>query len=191
MLSLPLACQGSYPLAPTACDDWCEATKELQCGFYSPAGCVAECEQSGRASRPECRQQFDAALACYQNSEIPCDEDDPFYFFPGPYPCETEAQNLDSCIYTCVGCQSGGSVQCGRYCAAADATRCGRIDVQACRSFCDGSGLPAKYECGATFEALIQCLEQTSVSCDPTLPKACAAQEDALSACHGVCVTCL
>ena len=58
---LSSACQGDYPLAPTNCDRWCEATKELQCGYYDPASCVAGCEEQ-RMDRPECSEEFNAVL---------------------------------------------------------------------------------------------------------------------------------
>ena len=90
------ACQGDYPLEPTNCDRWCEATKEKQCGYYSPAGCVVGCEET-HITRAECSNQFNAALACYEQSEIPCDEDDPYFYYPGPYPCEQEEIALGAC----------------------------------------------------------------------------------------------
>jgi hypothetical protein len=105
---VPAGCQGDYPIAPTACDRWCEAHKELECGYYSPAGCVATCESSGY-SRPECAEVLAIATACYEAVEIPCDEDDPYFYFQGPYPCSEEESAVYNCAFdsSCPECQGG------------------------------------------------------------------------------------
>lgn len=78
------ACSGGYPLPPTRCDEWCDATKGTSCfDSYDPAGCVSACEASGTAV-DECGSEFDAVIACYRNnpaavalrcstsSQVPC-----------------------------------------------------------------------------------------------------------------------
>jgi hypothetical protein len=65
------ACSGGYPLPPTACDEYCNATLGESCPeFYNPAGCVSSCEQNHSAP-PECRTELDAVIACYnQHPEL-------------------------------------------------------------------------------------------------------------------------
>jgi hypothetical protein len=60
-------CQDEYPIAPTRCDQWCEATKSTQCGYYDPAACVASCESQGYGGE-SCTEAFDAALACFRHA---------------------------------------------------------------------------------------------------------------------------
>jgi hypothetical protein len=68
-LALPIsACSGGYPLPPTLCDEWCDATKGGTCEeYYEPAGCVAECERE-HLDHETCRATFDVALSCFRNS---------------------------------------------------------------------------------------------------------------------------
>ena len=58
------ACSGDYPLPPTACDNYCHATKGMQCQFYEPAACVSDCEREERGSEV-CRAQLDAVVTCF------------------------------------------------------------------------------------------------------------------------------
>lgn len=59
------ACEGEYPLAPTACDDWCHLTENVSCEFYSPSSCVRQCEESGYSSR--CAAELHAAMECIKD----------------------------------------------------------------------------------------------------------------------------
>jgi hypothetical protein len=83
--SIP-ACSGGYPLPPTRCDEWCDATKGEQCPeYYNPASCVSNCEREDHA-REACAAELDAVMACfrrtpgaatarctiYVSSELPC-----------------------------------------------------------------------------------------------------------------------
>jgi len=62
------ACSGGYPLPPTRCDEWCDATKGGQCPKgYDPAGCVSTCEKTG-LSRPECATAVESMIACYRKN---------------------------------------------------------------------------------------------------------------------------
>ena len=73
VIALSSACQGGYPIAPTPCDRWCDATKGGSCGlYYDPAGCVVTCEAQGFGSKAMCKQQFDVALACFQSAGELC-----------------------------------------------------------------------------------------------------------------------
>jgi len=66
-LAMP-ACSGDYPLPPTRCDEFCDATKGGFCqDYYSPASCVAECESSDTDAEG-CRALFDASVSCFRQS---------------------------------------------------------------------------------------------------------------------------
>jgi hypothetical protein len=92
------ACSGGYPLAPTRCDEFCDATKGFQCAqFYDPAGCVANCEENNTDAEV-CRVQFDAAVSCFRNTPEAasklCDFSSDAFF---SRPCLTEENALSSC----------------------------------------------------------------------------------------------
>ncbi|HET7543313.1 MAG TPA: hypothetical protein VFK05_25745 [Polyangiaceae bacterium] len=61
------ACQDGYPIAPTRCDRWCKITRASECGFSSPADCVATCESTSGFGA--CNEALDALLACLQAHE--------------------------------------------------------------------------------------------------------------------------
>lgn len=63
-------CQGGYPLAPTVCDDWCEASKGLMCFPDEPAACVASCETQGFSSTL-CEASTRAAVDCMRAHPTP------------------------------------------------------------------------------------------------------------------------
>ena len=95
-LLLPVqACSGGYPLPPTPCDEWCDATKGGICQeYYQPAGCVAECERSG-IDLEGCRPELDAVISCFRQSpnalEQRCVYDNT------PDDCKAEADWLGVC----------------------------------------------------------------------------------------------
>jgi hypothetical protein len=62
--TLAAGCQYGYPIAPTPCDEWCEANRQVGCDARSPAVCVELCEESGMASKRECVATFETALSC-------------------------------------------------------------------------------------------------------------------------------
>ncbi len=66
---LASACQGDYPIAPTACDEWCYVTESWECGKNyqrDPAVCVATCERQGITANPECSAELTAVLECFR-----------------------------------------------------------------------------------------------------------------------------
>ena len=77
-LAMPLgACSGGYPLPPTRCDEWCNATENFACEEdYDPAGCVSACRRSGPAVGSDdsalgpadgrCEAEFQKLIACYR-----------------------------------------------------------------------------------------------------------------------------
>ena len=96
-LALPLpACSGGYPLPPTRCDEFCDATKGGFCqDDYQPASCVAECESSN-TDREICRAAFDEVMSCFRASprarEQRCAYDDV------PDDCASEQELLGLCV---------------------------------------------------------------------------------------------
>jgi hypothetical protein len=91
------ACSGGYPLPPTRCDDWCDATKGGECEeWYQPASCVSQCEQSN-SDREACRAQFDASVSCFRQSPVAlkqlCTYDN------NVHDCQAELQALSMCVY--------------------------------------------------------------------------------------------
>ena len=103
------ACSGGYPLEPTRCDDWCDATRgPLECyDEYDPAGCVSQCEAQ-QLDHEECRSEYDAAVTCYRTTpgatEPVCYSNynpDPSGLSPSPRsPCEGPRQALLICAGT-------------------------------------------------------------------------------------------
>jgi hypothetical protein len=102
------ACSGGYPLEPTRCDDWCDATHgPLECyeTKYDPAGCVSRCEGLS-LDLEQCRGQFDAAVSCYRttpDAKRPVCyynyNPDPTTFEPPPQgPCDAPKQALLNCV---------------------------------------------------------------------------------------------
>ena len=83
-----VGCQGSYPLPPTVCDDWCDVVPSLDCITQNPAACVASCEQEGYSSAM-CEPAAKAVITCLrmqprihslcendpQTSTVPCLEE--------------------------------------------------------------------------------------------------------------------
>jgi hypothetical protein len=93
------ACAGDYPLSPTPCDDYCHATKGLQCDFYSPASCVAQCENDGRGAA-SCRLQLNAVVACFNGSDASEQRCSFSNYGPGVvFSCEAELTSLNDCTF--------------------------------------------------------------------------------------------
>jgi hypothetical protein len=60
-------CDSPYPIAPTACDDWCLATQRAQCEEDYPEGCVSDCEDRAIGRRfPRCEPLWLELAACYR-----------------------------------------------------------------------------------------------------------------------------
>jgi len=67
-VALSLAgCQDGYPIAATRCDRLCDITRANACGTYSPAACVAGCEQQKVWGGVACYAALDAQLACLES----------------------------------------------------------------------------------------------------------------------------
>lgn len=88
------ACAGDYPLAPTPCDDYCHATKDFQCSYYSPSSCVVRCEQQG-FNAPECRAELNQVVSCV--SATPNATRCTHIGDPASDPCGAELASLRNC----------------------------------------------------------------------------------------------
>jgi hypothetical protein len=91
-------CSGDYPLEPTACDDYCRATKDLQCDFYSPAGCVQQCEGDHKGD-DACRAQLGAVITCFESTPGALEARCRFYSYGSgtELACSLELGALDQC----------------------------------------------------------------------------------------------
>jgi hypothetical protein len=96
-LVLALGCQGEYPLAPTLCDEWCDATRGFSCDFYDPAACVAECEDRGYTRNEACTQVLRAALGCVRETPRAASWQCSLSFPVGEPPCQAQFQALYEC----------------------------------------------------------------------------------------------
>lgn len=104
-LALPTpACSGGYPLPPTRCDEFCDATKGGFCQeYYGPANCVAQCESSNTDSEA-CRVPFDATVACFRTSPHALKQRCAYDNLPDD--CEGEQQLLMACVGAQYGLQA-------------------------------------------------------------------------------------
>ncbi len=90
------ACSGGYPLPPTRCDDFCEATHGMQCeDNYQPASCVSICEQQNIAVEA-CDEPFQALLKCFRTTPGVLQQ---LCVYDGrPSPCQPQRDTLGICV---------------------------------------------------------------------------------------------
>ena len=73
-------CESPYPIAPTACDDYCWVTQRAGCEEDYPEGCVSDCEGRALARRwPRCEPLWLDLIECYRDapdSGFQCIEDE-------------------------------------------------------------------------------------------------------------------
>jgi hypothetical protein len=92
------ACSGGYPLPPTRCDEWCDATKGGSCEeYYSPAGCVSGCEAS-HITDVACDAWLGAVLTCYRAHPEAVDAQCQYYSDGRTLPCTSEKEGLSACV---------------------------------------------------------------------------------------------
>jgi hypothetical protein len=74
-----LSCNDPYPLAATACDDWCLATQRAGCEEDYPERCVSACERDSILRQyPRCQRPWLDLSECYgsaRDTEFVCVED--------------------------------------------------------------------------------------------------------------------
>jgi hypothetical protein len=163
-LVLLCSCDPAYPIAPTACDDWCFATQRAGCEEDYPEGCVSECEDSSAGrTYPECEARWLELIDCYRtasNADFHCVDD---ASRPRPI-CRQERAALAECI----------SPVAGRSCMASclrEVAECGPPERD-CEGDCETptAGCEhedrALYECRLTVPVLCEGEEQSS-SADP------------------------
>jgi len=92
------ACSGGYPLPATRCDEFCDATKGLDCqDYYEPAACVASCEQ-GDVDNEACHAELDALMACFRKTPAALTARCDFSSFGrNARPCDPEEYTFRNC----------------------------------------------------------------------------------------------
>jgi hypothetical protein len=123
-----LRCEGGdYPIAPTACDDWCRVTQRAGCEEDYPEGCVSNCEERAIGRRfPRCEPEWLELTECYRRSpdaDFLCVEEESR---PRPI-CIDERVALTACAFPLRG-------QCLAACLR-EARDCGRPEL-ACEARC-------------------------------------------------------
>jgi hypothetical protein len=95
---LSVRCDNPYPIAPTACDDYCWVTQRAGCEEDYPEGCVSDCEDRALARRwPRCEPHWLELIECYRrapDSAFQCIDDE-----SRPLPvCVDERVALGACM---------------------------------------------------------------------------------------------
>lgn len=93
-------CDNDYPIAPTACDDWCYATERADCEEdQSPDDCVSDCEETALGRQyPECEPEWLTLSECYREAPVSaftCVED---YSQPSNSLCLDERRAANYCV---------------------------------------------------------------------------------------------
>jgi hypothetical protein len=152
LLLLLARCQPDYPLAPTACDDWCYATQRAACEEDYPEGCVSDCEEKAIGRRvPRCEPPWRALTDCYRaapDGDFRCVADESH-----PLPiCAPERTALADCVSPTTG-------SCVASCLreAAECPQPARDCEDECRFLTPG--------CDAAERALYQCRLAQAVDC--------------------------
>lgn len=128
LLALMLGgCDGSYPLAPTPCDDFCGAEERGNCNDDDPADCVRDCEiNDGAIGRSRCAEAWSARNRCLLGldaSAFTCRDDRSH----PPAACLDERRALSECL-------APGSGACFDECVR-QAASCG-AELTDCESAC-------------------------------------------------------
>ncbi|HEY6724265.1 MAG TPA: hypothetical protein VI197_09540 [Polyangiaceae bacterium] len=149
-----LGCDNDYPIAPTACDDWCYATQRADCEEDdSPDDCVSECEETALGRQhPECESAWITLSQCYRDapdSAFSCLDD---YSEPENSLCLEERR-------------------AGAYCVSERAGLCFDKCVREVEA-CGGMLADCEYQCSASVAGceteqleLDRCLEHAPVTC--------------------------
>lgn len=100
LCALLLGCENDYPIAPTACDDWCYATQRAHCREdHAPEECVSICEDTALGRRiPRCEPEWIELGKCYRrapDSDFICVRG---YSQPQNTVCLAERRRLNYCV---------------------------------------------------------------------------------------------
>lgn len=148
-------CDSPYPIAPTACDDYCLVTQRADCEEDYPEGCVSDCENRALARRwPGCEELWLGLIECYRR-----EPDSAFLCV------EEESRPLPVCVderVALAGCMSPVRGLCVHACLR-EALECGELERR-CEGRCRGT--PAG--CDDRERALYECQLNNPVDCvDP------------------------
>ncbi len=154
-LVLLSGCDPAYPIAPTACDDWCFATQRAGCEEDYPEGCVSECEDNalGRAY-PHCEARWVELTSCFRaalDADFVCIDG---RSRPGPI-CERERTVLAECTVPQAG-------RCVARCLR-EVAECGHPERD-----CEGECQTPLLGCEDEGRALYECQLATPVRCEDT-----------------------
>lgn len=182
-----ISCDDHYPIAPTACDDWCHATQRADCEEdESPDDCVSICEDTALGRQhPECEREWITLSGCYRgapDSAFTCVDD---YSQPLNTLCleERRAANycvsertgvcFDQCVREVVVC--GGALgDCEWECSLSSAG-CDREQLELDRCLlehpvvCHAGGSPESPEvvhCCEPLVALLECVGYAGPGCE-------------------------
>ncbi len=148
------SCGGDYPIAPTACDDWCLATQRANCDEDDPLDCVRECEDDSLIGNyPACVNDWNKLKDCYQNASsanFVCEEG---HSRPVPMLCSDELLRSSYCASKTIGL-------CAENCLRF-ASECGGTD-QDCIDQCQS----ASVDCEQEQQAWYRCSLDAPVDCD-------------------------
>jgi hypothetical protein len=148
-------CDSPYPLAPTACDDWCLATQRAGCEEDYPEGCVSECEDRARRRLPRCQPAWQTLLLCYfaaSDADFQCIDDESR---PKPV-CIDERVALSACASPLRGL-------CLQVCFR-KAVECGEPE-----RLCEAECRPGPSNCQPLEQALFECELREPVDCSEPL----------------------
>jgi hypothetical protein len=175
------ACEDGYPIAPTACDDWCYATQRGGCAEDYPERCVSGCEEDALlTSVPGCETHWQELGDCYlaaPDESFTCHHE--FETSQVPDACHDQRAELAECL-------APGGGACFRNCRR-EFEACGR-DLAECEFGCHHPH-PG---CEAEQQALSVCLVDQPITCsspeeDTRSPEEipCLAEIGALLDCAG------
>ena len=175
-----LGCSERYPIAPTACDDWCSLDFSKGCipgimpnrGADSPAECVADCENSKAPKEPECIPLFETYVDCMKRGLAT--DDCSLTGITHEY-CNSEVIHLS----VCQTCAQSDCTLCNNYCGLKNPNHCvvssemgtyffdDSITRDDCVDSCQNTLMPQVYpECVPLFATYLECTERVFASAD-------------------------
>ena len=149
-------CDSPYPIAPTACDDWCLATQRAGCEEDYPEGCVSDCEDRATRRPARCEPAWLELTECYRQAadeDFLCVEEESR---PRPI-CVDERVALSSCTSELRG-------TCLQVCLR-EAIACGTPEVR-----CEARCFPQNPGCEERERALYECQLQHPPDCEAPEP---------------------